>query len=56
MKQYLLSIYQPDGTPPPKPVLDKIMDDVRALREEIKAAGCIRRARPPSFATKTATC
>src|SRR6185436_9888198 len=39
MKQYLLSIYQPDGTPPPKPVLDKIMGDVRALREEIKAAG-----------------
>ena len=54
MKQYLLSIYQPDGTPPPKPVLDKIMGDVRALREEIKAAGAWVFAgglHPPSTAT-----
>ena len=54
MKQYLLSIYQPDGTPPPKPVLEKIMGDVRALREEIKAAGAWVFAgglHPPSTAT-----
>jgi hypothetical protein len=54
MKQYLLSIYQPDGTPPPKPVLDKIMRDVRAVREELKAAGGWVFAgglHPPSTAT-----
>jgi hypothetical protein len=39
MKQYLLSIYQPDGGPPPAHVLDKIMRDVHALRAELKASG-----------------
>ena len=39
MKQYLLSVYQPDGEPPPAPVLEKIMKDVHALRAEMKAAG-----------------
>jgi hypothetical protein len=39
MTQYLLSIYQPDGAPPPAPVLQKIMRDVDALRQEMKAAG-----------------
>src|SRR2546421_225695 len=39
MKQYLLSIYQPDGDPPPPEVLDKVMADVNALVEEIKASG-----------------
>jgi hypothetical protein len=39
MKQYLMSIYQPDGQPPPKPELDKIMANVRAIRDEAKAAG-----------------
>jgi hypothetical protein len=39
MKQYLLSIYQPDsGTPPPE-VLEKVMRDVKALIDETKAAG-----------------
>jgi hypothetical protein len=39
MKQYLLSIYQPDsGTPPPE-VLAKVMQDVDALIKETKAAG-----------------
>ena len=39
MKQYLLSIYQPDsGTPPPE-TLQKVMRDVNALVEESKAAG-----------------
>ena len=39
MKQYLLSIYQPDGEPPAPAVLDKIMRDVSAVRDEMKAAG-----------------
>jgi hypothetical protein len=39
MKQYLLSIYQPDGGPPPPQVLEKVMRDVGALRDEMKAAG-----------------
>jgi hypothetical protein len=38
-KQYLLSIYQPDGAPPAKESLDKIMRDVNALRQEMKNAG-----------------
>ena len=39
MKQYLLSIHQPDtGTPPPE-VLEKVMREVAALIEETKAAG-----------------
>lgn len=39
MKQYLLSIYQPDGDPPPPELLGKVMRDVNALVEETKAAG-----------------
>jgi hypothetical protein len=39
MKHYLLSIYQPDGPPPPPEVLAKIMKDVEALRQEMKTAG-----------------
>jgi hypothetical protein len=39
MKQYLLSIYQPDGDPPPFEVLDKVMAKVGALNREMKAAG-----------------
>jgi len=39
MKQYLLSIYQPDGDPPPPEVLDNVMRDVNAVRQELKAAG-----------------
>ncbi len=39
MKQYLLSIYQPDGDPPTAPALERIMRDVHALRQEMKAAG-----------------
>jgi hypothetical protein len=39
MKQYLLSIYQPDGEPPPPPGLEKIMRDVHAVRREMQAAG-----------------
>jgi hypothetical protein len=39
MKQYLLSIYQPDGPPPPPDVLGKIMEKVAAVRQEMQAAG-----------------
>jgi hypothetical protein len=39
MKQYLLSVYQPEGTPPPPEVLEPIMRDLGALHEEMRAAG-----------------
>ncbi len=39
MTQYLLSIYQPDGEPPPPAVLEKVMRNVAALNRELKAAG-----------------
>ncbi|WP_433278206.1 YciI family protein [Pseudonocardia xinjiangensis] len=39
MKQYLLSIYQPDGDPPPPEVMDPIMRRLDALNEEMRAAG-----------------
>lgn len=39
MKQYLLSIYQPDGPPPPDLDLQRIMRDVHALRHEMQRAG-----------------
>ena len=54
MKQYLLSIYQPDGDPPPREVLEKVMRDVDALNQELKAAGAWVFAgglHPPSTAT-----
>jgi hypothetical protein len=41
MTQYLLSIYQPDGPPPPEVMaqMDTIMADVNALVQETKDAG-----------------
>jgi hypothetical protein len=39
MKQYLLSIYQPDGDAPAPEVLEPIMRDLEAVRQELKAAG-----------------
>jgi hypothetical protein len=54
MTQYLLSIYQPAGGPPPPDVLDKIMSDLDALNQELKAAGAWVFAgglHPPSTAT-----
>ncbi|WP_336207038.1 YciI family protein [Nonomuraea sp. LPB2021202275-12-8] len=39
MKQYLLSIYQPDGDPPPPEVLEPVMRDLAALDDELRAAG-----------------
>jgi hypothetical protein len=54
MKHYLLSIYQPDGDPPPPEVLDPIMRDVEAVNAELKAAGAwvfSGGLHPPSTAT-----
>jgi hypothetical protein len=54
MKQYLLSIYQPDGPTPPPEVLDKVMRDLDALNRELRAAGAWVFAgglHPPSTAT-----
>ena len=39
MKQYLLSIYQPDGPTPPPDVLKKVMAEVGALVADTKAQG-----------------
>jgi hypothetical protein len=39
MPRYLLSIYQPDGDPPPPEVLDAVVRDVDALKAELRAAG-----------------
>jgi hypothetical protein len=39
MKQYLLSIYQPDGDLPGPEVLERISGEVRAVREEMRAVG-----------------
>ena len=40
MTRDLLSVYQPDGTPPPSSVdLEQIGRDLDALNQEIKAAG-----------------
>ena len=54
MKQYLLSIYQPDGPVPAPEVLQKISRDLEGLNAEIKAAGAWVFAGslfPPSTAT-----
>ena len=39
MQQYLLSVYQRDGDPPPPAVLDPIMAGLQAWRDELTAAG-----------------
>ncbi|MFZ1996237.1 MAG: YciI family protein [Solirubrobacteraceae bacterium] len=39
MKTYLLSVVQPDGPTPPPAELEKIMSDVYALNDEMRAAG-----------------
>ncbi|ATQ27751.1 MULTISPECIES: YciI family protein [Rhodococcus] len=54
MTQYLLSIYQPDGDPPPAAILEPIMRDVEAVDAEMRAAGAWVFAgglHPPSTAT-----
>lgn len=39
MRQYLLSIYQPDGEPPPPEVLEPIMRDIGAVDLQMRTAG-----------------
>jgi len=39
MKQYLLSVYHPEGWIPEPAVMDKIMADVDALNIELQQAG-----------------
>jgi hypothetical protein len=39
MKQYLLSMYQPEGPIPAPEVLEPVMREIGALREEMKTAG-----------------
>ena len=45
MKHYMLSIYQPDGDPPPPEVLEPIMRDIDAVNDEmtLRSAGRARR-------------
>ena len=63
MKQYLLSIYQPDGDPPPAEVLEEIARAVRAVDDEMRAAGvwvfaggCTPPRRRPSSIPAATTC
>jgi hypothetical protein len=54
VKQYLLSVYQPDGDPPPPEVLEPVMRDLDALNRELTAAGAwvfARGLHPSSTAT-----
>jgi hypothetical protein len=39
MAQYLLSVYQPDGNPPPPEVLGPIMAGLDAWRSDLQSAG-----------------
>ncbi|MFG1994123.1 YciI family protein [Actinoplanes sp. NPDC048988] len=54
MAHYLLSVYQPDGDPPPPEVLDPIMAELEKLNEDLRAAGAWVFAaglHPPASAT-----
>ena len=52
--RYLLSVYQPEGDPPPPDVLGQIMSDLDAVNAEMQAAGVwvfSAGLHPPSTAT-----
>ncbi|BCH26301.1 YciI family protein [Mesorhizobium sp. L-8-3] len=54
MTLYLLSIYQPDGPPPPQEILEPIMRNLDEINKEMKASGAWVFAgglHPPSTAT-----
>ncbi len=54
MKLYLLSVYQPDGDPPPPELLNKVMRNVDLWTQELKDAGAWvfgGGLHPPSTAT-----
>ena len=50
MKDYLLSVYQPDGPPPPPEALHKVMQDIGAVIEDAKRAGVVGLQRRPASA------
>jgi hypothetical protein len=54
MKQYLLSVYQPEANPPPPEVLEQVSRNLDALNQEIRDAGAwvfTGGLHPPSTAT-----
>jgi hypothetical protein len=54
MKTYLISIFQPDGPPPPPETLEPIMRDLAGLNQEMVDAGAFVFTAglcPPSTAT-----
>ena len=54
MPQYLLNVYQPDGPTPPPETLARIVADLDALNQEMRAAGAwvfSGGLHPPSTAT-----
>ncbi len=54
MTQYMITIYQPDGPPPPPEVLEAVGRELHTLNQDIKAAGAwvfSRGLHPPSTAT-----
>ena len=54
MRQYLLSVYQPDGDPPPPEVLGPVVERLAAWNGELKEAGAwvfTGGLYPPSTAT-----
>jgi hypothetical protein len=54
MKQYLLSVYQPDGDPPPPEILEPIMRKLGGWNQDLKDAGAwvfSAGLHPPSTAT-----
>ena len=38
MKMYLLSIYQPDGDPPPPEILAEVMSEIAVMNRDLKAS------------------
>ena len=54
MTQYMLTIYQPDGEPPPREFLEAVARDLHVLNQELKSAGAwvfSRALHAPSTAT-----
>jgi hypothetical protein len=39
LNQYVLTIYQPDGDPPPRGEMEKVMRDIDRLISDVKVAG-----------------
>ena len=63
MTTYLLSVYQPDGEPPPPEFLAQVTADLTALNSELRApapgfspADCMRRAPRPWCVRRRGTC